>query len=350
MARVTCDQAIKAVILIILLIVFFFMFFWQVVIQYSEELTNTSKIVEHAETIEMPTFTICSGWKKSRLQEYNISPLIFNMPADSDSNLPANATMRSLFDDLAFKLNKDFVIALGPMWSQPILLNVGTNEMKTANSIYQFEVKEMPTTIAGMCYVIIPMGIYMRADEETMQIIVARNNTGDNEEMTKVTVQMSSNDTYNTLVHKISGLKNSILEKDFISNTTNFAIYYTEENTELIKDCSDSSFFKRLAEKFEKTEKFNCTKKCVPLPYDSLMDVINHSIPKCTDPIEKDEYCMIGIKGYETAQKLKSTCIKQCKYKGSTLDVIEIKQKPMLPLGKDINALSYQYTIHASSV
>ena len=103
-----------------------------------------------------------------------------------------------------------------------------------------------------------------------------------------------------------------------------------------------------LAEKFETTEKFNCTKKCVPLMYDSLLDVIDHSIPKCTDPIEKDEYCMLGIKGYEASMKLKSTCIKQCKYKGSTLDVMEIKQSPMHPLGKDMNALSYQYPIRVS--
>ena len=59
---------------------------------------------------------------------------------------------------------------------------------------------------------------------------------------------------------------------------------------------------------------------------------------------------MIGIKGYEIAQKLKSTCIKQCKYKGSSLDVMEFKQKPMVPLGKDMNALSYQYRTNASSV
>ena len=73
------------------------------------------------------------------------------------------------------------------------------------------------------------------------------------------------------------------------------------------------------------------------------MDVIDHSVPKCTAPIETDEYCMLGMKGYETAQKLRSTCIKQCKYKGSTLDVMEIKQKSMLPLGKDMNALSCPY-------
>ena len=349
MAKVTYGPAIKAVALLILLVVFFYLFFWQVVVQYSEKFTNTVKIVEQAETVEMPTFTICSGWKHSLLHEYNISPMIFNMPADSDSNLPANATMRSLFDDLNFKLNKDFVIALGPVWLKPILLNVGRNEMKTENSIYQFEVKEMATLMSGMCYVIIPMGIYLKPYEELMQIIVARNNTGDNEEMKKVSIQISSNDTYNTIIHKISGVKNSISEKDFTSNTTINAIYYTEENTELIKDCSDSSFFKRLAEKFEKTEKFNCTKKCVPLPYDSLMDLVNHSIPKCTNPIEKDEYCMIGIKGYETAQKLKSTCTKQCKYKGSSLDVMEIKQKPLFPLGKDMNALSYQYPTNATS-
>ena len=348
MATVTYGRAIKAVVLLILLVLFFYLCFWQVVIQYSEKFTNTVKIVEQAETIEMPTFTICSGWKKSQFNEYNITPMIFSLPPGIDTNLPPNATVRTMFDDLAFQLNRDFVIAIGTMFSEPILLNIGTNEMKTANSIYQFEVKEMPTITSGMCYVIIPIGISMKPYEETMQINIARNNTGDNEEMDTVTMQISSNDTYNTLSNKVSGMKNTILEQDFTSNTTNFAIYYTEENTELIKGCSDSSFFKRLAEKFETTEKFNCTKKCVPLMYDSLLDVIDHSIPKCTDPIEKDEYCMLGIKGYEASMKLKSTCIKQCKYKGSTLDVMEIKQSPMHPLGKDMNALSYQYPIRVS--
>merc|ERR1712008_195039 len=80
-------------------------------------------------------------------------------------------------------------------------------------------------------------------------------------------------------------------------------------------------------------EKFNCTKKCVPLIYDSLMNVIDHNIPKCTDPIKNDE-CMLGMKGYETREDLKSTCIKQCKFKGATLDLTLIKQKPIFPLGK----------------
>ena len=123
--------------------------------------------------------------------------------------------------------------------------------------------------------------------KETMLVAIARNNTLNNEEMTKVTVQISSNDTYNTVLHKISGMKNRLIEQDFISNVTSLGIYYTEENTEFIKDCSDLSFFKRLAKKNEETD-YKCIKKCVPLVYDSLMDVIDHSIPKCTDPLEKD--------------------------------------------------------------
>ena len=141
MAKVTCDRAIKAIILLVLLVMFFYLFFWQVVVQYSEELTNIAKTVEKADKIEMPTFTICSGLKKSRLQEYNISTMIFYMPADIDSNLPANATMRTMYDDLTFQLNRDFRIALGPNFSEPILLNIGTNEIKTEDSVYRFEVK-----------------------------------------------------------------------------------------------------------------------------------------------------------------------------------------------------------------
>ena len=169
MAEVTCDRAIKALILMILLVGFFFLFFRQVVVQYSEELTNTAKTVQKAEKIEMPTFTICSGFKKSLLTEYNISPTIFRIRPGIDTNLPSNATLRTLFDDLVFKLNRDFIIRmsfiiLGDTLTEPDVfpLKLRMNEIKTDFSIYQFEVKEIPTIFFGMCYAIIPMGISIR--------------------------------------------------------------------------------------------------------------------------------------------------------------------------------------------
>ena len=177
----------------------------------------------------------------------------------------------------------------------------------------------------------------MQPYREKMVFLVARDDTLNNE-MTRVSIQISSNDTYNALIHKISGVKNSILETDFTSKDTAIAMSYSEENTEFIKDCSDSLFFKCFAEKIEETEKFNCTKKCVPLIYDSLMEVIDHNTPKCTDPIEKDEYCMNGLKGLGIISELKSTCMKQCKNKGSTLEATEYKQRPLFPIGKDMSA------------
>ena len=338
MGKVTYGPAIKALILLILLVLFFFLCFWQVMIQYSERFTNTIKILQQAETIEVPTFTICSGWKKSKFKEYKISPAIFTLrpPPGSDNNLPSNATVRNIFDEMAFKLNKDFVIGLGINFFQHNLLNIGMNKIETENSIYNFEVKEIPTVTSGMCYAIVPIGMTMQPYEDTMFLLIAKNTTLENTEMTKVTIQISSNDSYNTIIHKINGMKNSIFEKDFTSNSTSLAIYYTEETNEFIKECSESPFFKCLAETFVGTEKFNCTKKCVPLVYDSLMDVIDHSIPKCTDPIEKDEYCMIGLNGFGMSQKLKSDSIKQCKFKGSTVDLSEVEQDAIYPLGKYI--------------
>ena len=183
----------------------------------------------------------------------------------------------------------------------------------------------------------------MQPYQDTVMVLIAKNDTLDNKEMTRVTIQISSNDTYNALIHKISGVKNSVRKTEFTSNLTALGLYYTEENTEFIKDCNDSPYFKRYAEKIEETEEFNCTKKCVPLIYDSLMDTINHSIPKCTDPIEKDEYCINGIKGFETASKLKSTCMNQCRYKGTTLESTEFEQSPLFLLGNDMNVLSWPY-------
>ena len=352
MVKVTYGPAIRAVILLILLVVFFYLFFWQVVTQYLEKLTNTAKIVQKAEIVEVPTFTICSGWKKSLLKEYQVSPTMFSLPLGRTANLPPNATLRTIFDDVVFKLNEDFVIGLSPELSEPTFLKLGLNEIETKNSIYKYEVKEIVGT-RGMCYAIIPMGVSMQPYEGTMLVAIARNKTLTNEEMTKVSIQISSNDTYNTVVHKISGMKNRLIEQDFTSKDTSLQIFYTEENTEFIKDCSDSSFFKRWAKKMKETEQFNCTKKCIPLVYDSLMDVIYHGIPKCTDPIEKDEYCMLGLNGYGISQKLKSTCIKQCKFKGSNVDLSELEQEALYPLGKydtytsalSQGQLSYSYLI-----
>ena len=158
MLKVTYGQAIRAVILLILLVAFFYLFFWQVVIQYLEKLTNTAKIAQKAEIVEVPTFTICSGWKKSLLKEYKVSPAMFSLPLGNVTNLPPNATLRTIFDDVAFKLNRDFKIGLSLLMSEPMYLKLGMNEIETENSIYKYEVKEIPAII-GMCYAIIPMGI-----------------------------------------------------------------------------------------------------------------------------------------------------------------------------------------------
>ena len=79
MVKVTYGPAIRAVILLILLVVFFYLFFWQVVTQYLEKLTNTAKTVQKVETVKVPTFTICSEWKKSLLKEYKVSPTMFTV-------------------------------------------------------------------------------------------------------------------------------------------------------------------------------------------------------------------------------------------------------------------------------
>ena len=134
----------------------------------------------------------------------------------------------------------------------------------------------------------------MQPYQDRVMVLIARNDTLDNKEMTRVTIQISSNDTYNALIHKISGAKNSVLETDLTSNLTAIGMYYTEENNEFIKDCSDTPFFKRFAEKIEETEEFNCTKKCVPLIYDSLMDIINHSYQNVQTLSKKMNFVLMG--------------------------------------------------------
>ena len=122
------------------------------------------------------------------------------------------------------------------------------------------------------------------------------------------------------------------MEQEFVSNNRYIAINYMEESTEFVKDCSETPFFKCWAEQIAKTRVFNCSKICVPLVFHSIMENIDHDIPKCLD--NPEEYCMIGLDGYKKYTMLKSTCLKQCLNKASRLDISEIKAKPLYTQGQ----------------
>ena len=149
----------------ILLVIFFFLFFLQVFEQYSEKLTNTAKITERAETIEVPTFSICTGWKESIMEKYEIGPINFILPPGNNSNLPSNSTLKSLFAEITYKLSEDFSISISTDFSKPPKpLKVGKNEITQEGIIMSFQVKENPTNTVGMCYVIIPDQILIRQE------------------------------------------------------------------------------------------------------------------------------------------------------------------------------------------
>ena len=110
-------------------------------------------------------------------------------------------------------------------------------------------------------------------------------------------------------------------------------IDYTEQSTELIKDCSESSFFKCWAEKIVETKEFNCTKKCVPVVLRSIMENIDHDLLQCFGISE--EYCMLDVEGYRKAQILKSDCLKQCQTKTAILtNIRKAKGEPIFRQGE----------------
>ena len=186
---------LRALLVIILLVIFSFFFFLPVFAQYSEKLTNLAKIAEKAETIDVPTFTICTGWKESVMKKYNVRPKIFFFPPDNNTNLPSN--LKDLFDEATYKLSEDFSISISGDLSKPKPLKVGRNEINEKGIIWSFEVKENPAYSIGMCYVIIPDQIFMRPFQDTLAISIAKNLTDDGND--KLLIQISSNDTFNNI-------------------------------------------------------------------------------------------------------------------------------------------------------
>ena len=123
-----------------------------------------------------------------------------------------------------------------------------------------------------------------------------------------------------------------MIEQEFVSNDTYLKIDYTEENTDYIKDCSESSIYKCCAEKFADTKEFNCTKKCVTVIFRSVMENIDHNISECFN--NSEEYCMLGLEGIKTTEKLRSTCLKPCRNKASRLDISKVKGASIYKLGQ----------------
>ena len=325
---------LKALLFMILLLVFFFLFFLQVVTQYSEKLTNTATTTKKADLIEAPAFSFCTYWRDSIMKKYNITPMILSIPPGNDTNVPMNSTVRSIYNEITFQLNKDFVIAVSSDLSKPTPLSIGMNKMEGEEEmINMYEVKNNPTHAYGMCYVIIPKQLLMKPFQDTFIISIGKNITSENEDMDKILFQISSKDTFNTLNDEMSGLENPKENLEFTTEGNGYlSIQYTEENTGYIKECSELAFFECYAERIAISRDFNCSKKCIPLFWKSIMENIDdHNVTRCLNDLE--EYCMTGIKGYKIIKKLKSACLKQCQVKSSSVKVHKVVAKSLFKLG-----------------
>ena len=150
-----------------------------------------------------------------------------------------------------------------------------------------------------MCYIIIPNEIFMAPYVDYLTIMVAKNSTPNKDKMDDIIVQISSNDTYHTTYAAAPAMNNEMISIDFdIRNKDKgLNIEYTEENTEYIKNCSKMAFFKCYATKIAESEEFKCPKKCVSLNYQSMMDTIDHNIPRCETDAE--HFCMVATESYK---------------------------------------------------
>ena len=324
---------VKVVIFMALLAIFCVFFLLPVVTQYSEKYSNIAKLSKTADKIEVPTISICTGWKKSIMDKYKITTQLFFAPTSNESNLPKDTTIEDVYSDVTYKLNEDFAIGLVEgAAKQPKSLMLGMNEeVFSGEAISKYNVKEMPSFKYGMCYIIIPNETFMTPYVDVLTLLVAKNNTSIKDKMDKVMIQISSKYSFLTIFSSVAGMETEMMSQDFGLGNNQLTIAYTGENTEYIQDCSEMSFFNCWATKIAMSEEFKCPKKCVPFTLQLMMDTIDHNIPRCGTDAEY--YCMIGTEGLRTVFKLKSTCQKQCNYKGSKLVVQKTDESYSYQLG-----------------
>ena len=110
---------VKAVIFMALLATFCVLFLLPVMTQYSEKYTNIAKISKTADKVEVPTISICTGWKTSIMDEYKISSEFLWTPTSNETDLPKDATIKKVYSDITYKLNEDFAIGLAKASFRP---------------------------------------------------------------------------------------------------------------------------------------------------------------------------------------------------------------------------------------
>ena len=104
---------VKTVIFMALLAIFCVLCLLPVMTLYSENFSIIAKLSKTADKVEVPTISICTGWKASIMDEYKItSGFLWGTPRSNESNLQKDATIRNIYSDVTYKLNEDFAIGL----------------------------------------------------------------------------------------------------------------------------------------------------------------------------------------------------------------------------------------------
>ena len=182
--KVYIGYVVKTLIFLALLITFCVLFLQPVMTEYSEKYSNIAKRSKTADKVEVPTISICTGWKTSIMDEYKITSGFLWTPRSNESNLQTDAAIRNVYSDVTYKLNKDFAIGLfegAP--KEPKSLKVGMNEIVTGKIVTKYDVKEISTPTYGMCYIIIPSEIFMTPYVDYLTLLVAKNSTLNKDKM-----------------------------------------------------------------------------------------------------------------------------------------------------------------------
>ena len=267
---------------------FYFLYFQSVYKQFSDGLTNLAVSREAVKSVQLPNITICSGFNEALFKEYDITTMYFYNP-DPKAKVSKNATIPSVFNDVTYQLNRDFQIGIDFHYStpNPTILTIGHNQVTYTGMMETFEVKEFPSVLHGMCYVILPVKSFIIPTDYWYLVSIATNKSLDG----KIQIHLSSADNFNSIGYptSIPGIEKNVQETRLNSDSASDVIF-KEETTEFIKDCTtETSFFKCWADNFlaARPENFNCTKKCVPLFYGGIVNTtvqgfIKHSLIRST--------------------------------------------------------------------
>ena len=284
---------LKFIIFTGLLTLFIIFYLQEVIINYSEGITNTAIYQEKQKRVEFPPIEFCpyqpKGFKPSLLRKYKVTYTLFVQGTNHNEQSPheiilGNKTIKDIYEDSTYKFNQDIFLYVGDStWTNWQKVEIGENKVQfgSENKVHALNVSIRKTLYFGHCFVVWSIGeTLISGDTLPFKVVTKSQSQAENDiESLAISFKTSVSNPFGKYFYP------NIKENGYVE------VYYEETIKTFVKDCipGEYNMYQDFANKLLQLD-LNCTNKCANFWLLEYLDNAKHELKECITP--QDFFCM----------------------------------------------------------